>query len=746
MAIEQELGSINIQSYIWKYSHEWLDKELVELWISNLSQAFERLKSNKNFNKEFWQLSIDDIFSLMIKESLLDNTRKSRTWALWYFQLKPDAIKDAEEKLKDFWIKERFDPRNPIDNCILWITYISISKELTNNALKWLTYWSEFDFLAYNWWAGRVKSMVEMYKKEKNIEWNILNWDDFVYWLVWKIEKNVSFSLISSKEYNISYRNWFKKDWSEDDSTIDFLWIKTKKSKIYEMINYVEKIKAIKETNQKNKVEHRWEIERKYWEQKTKVTASSCFQRLSVIIDYDKTVDNFNWEWFIDRNWYDFKKYIWYNDKYKQVKAERWDGAISLLKKAWIQPTEENKDKFYDINDLDNDDKIKLWAYYLLPNIEKTESQEIEEEVNQDTYYSVKAEKWDGVLSILKKSWVDPTKENQAKFSSLNCLTNWNGIKVWEYYLIPNVWKLEQSQENIKEPSVKIRENHVKPEISSEKPDFYKWLDSIEVKSHELKWKVFILDPWHWWWDPWAIPIANDKNWEPIVYTQSDINWNQRVQNWQWDWKLRVIEAKVTMDVSYRLAKLIKEHWWIIKITHYFQKWIDDETWTQSSNNKAPWLLDQLEYYDTWWDDWKDKFDEWSLEWLRKRVRVRELFKKWVKNDNLFFISIHADKIWVNTNPVWVNILHAKDSSWQQRFAKKLSEAMWNVRQISTTYWTREKWIYVLNPKVWAHNQNVLIELWNMNNENTSYALRSWKTRQDYAEWIFKWLLSVATK
>lgn len=680
-SIEQVSESKKYEKYFsWKKTElQQQSKESIHDALKALNEAFLRLNANKTFRTKYPHIKIDDVLPLMIKESHLNNSKKSDTWAIWYFQLMPRAVDDAKAELKKLWIKKSYNEKNPIDNCILWIMYLLHNKSLLKNELKKYSYGEEFELMSYNWWAWRVASIVESYKKENQKIWNNLNWKNFAKWLAWKLEKNSTEKKDFSNDYNVYFTNWFQKNWENDKSTILFSkWKETERGKIYQMINYVEKIKSIRETNQEKQNKSTEVKEIIIRQQKVVAQTKAQIQRLSLSIDYDKNKDQFQGDWFLDKSWYNFKKWNWYNSKYKQIQVMQWDWVISILKRAWIEASRENQSLFYDINDLDDnshwlvsEDLLQKWAYYLLPNVEKKLEQEI---------------------PITNKT------HNEKE------------ITLWP------------------------------------KPDFYKWLDSLEVKSYELKWKLFILDPWHGWWDSWAIPVAKDEKWKEIPYINSDILYWNMVKNWKWDKKLHVIEAKVAMDVAYRLTKLIKEHWWEIKITHYFQNWIDNWIQTTSSNHDAPWLLDEIQNNDTWWDWTNEKFNDLSKKWLTRRVKVREWFKKNHNKKNTYFISIHADRSWEKTDLIWINILHAKNFTPQSIFAKKLADAIWPVRNMQTTYWSREKPIYVLNPRVWATDQNVLIELWNMNNENTAYVLRNWEKRQEYAEWIFKWLLKVATE
>ncbi|NUJ97823.1 transglycosylase SLT domain-containing protein [Candidatus Gracilibacteria bacterium] len=691
------------------YSHEQINEQKVREATRYLSQALDRLKKNSNFNKYYGDANIGDFLPLIIKESRLINNKKSSSGAIGYFQLKSDAIEDAKQELRKLGISKFYNPENPEDNCILGIIYFLHNKNLIKNKLKGYNYDSEFELMAYNGGPKRVKSIIDVYKKENPNIGNNLKWGPFAKWLVGKLEYS-SPTQSFSEEYNIYYKNYFSKDWSLDNTEIIFSGIKTKKGKIYEMINYVEKINAIKSTNQeklKNKEKG-----------KIKGQTQSQLQRLGLVINYNKELDSFNGDGFFDESWYNFKKFIKYNSFYIQIKALNGDGAIKILERAGINPSEENLKKFYDLNDLENDDGIKADKYYLMPNIKSR---------------LIKSKKGEGVGKILERAGINPSEENIDKFYQINNLKSGSIIEIGKYYLLP----AGKEDKNITGENREI--------LLEKKPDFYKWLNSIEVKNNTLKGKLFILDPGHGGADPGAIPIAKDEKGRAIPYKQSDISESDKVtKNGKGDGKLHIVEARVVMDVSYRLAKLIKENGGEVKITHYFQNGIDNSVWTKSSLYSAQGLLDPIQNHDTWGDNTKKRFNEKSIEGLKKRVEIRNKFKIGKKKKNIYFLSIHADNQSYK-DAIGINILHSKRNTGQRNFAKVLSENIGEIRNMKTTFSTRTTGIFVLNPIYGAHSQNVLIELGNMNNENTTYALRNSETRQEYAEGIFKGLLKTCS-
>lgn len=236
--------NIDYMDYFTKYN---LNKDYQIEWIKNIDNALNELKKNDIFNMLYWNITLDDILPIAIKESFLNsNAKNSKSWAVWYFQLKQEAFIHAKTKLESWWIRRWLDVYSPLDNSILWIAYILMSKEMVWKRLSLKNYPDEFNIFAYNWWAWNLKYIFEEYKKENLNNLNNLTWDKFAFWLSWKIDMNNNPKIVYSKDYKTNYKNWFSQDFSNDSSEIFFSWVPIRKSKIYEMINYVEKINWIK--------------------------------------------------------------------------------------------------------------------------------------------------------------------------------------------------------------------------------------------------------------------------------------------------------------------------------------------------------------------------------------------------------------------------------------------------------------------------------------------------------------------
>jgi soluble lytic murein transglycosylase-like protein len=138
----------------------------VENALKSLDSAFLRLQANPYFRKQYGNFHPYSVLPLIAKESFLDNARVSSTGAIGYFQLKPDAIDDAKKILISFGIQKEYDPKNPVDNCILGLLYFDNTKYRLIKELDSIQVGEEFTYLAYNGGVKRTKALIEKYQKE----------------------------------------------------------------------------------------------------------------------------------------------------------------------------------------------------------------------------------------------------------------------------------------------------------------------------------------------------------------------------------------------------------------------------------------------------------------------------------------------------------------------------------------------------------------------------------------------------
>jgi hypothetical protein len=149
--------------------HESWEYKIYRLWLGSVAPVkWDIKKARTKIEKTPELLKILDdndikfekIMPIIIKESMMKNNSRSKSWAVWYFQLRPIAVKDVE---KYYGIEDlKLDANNPIDNIILWCLYVKRSLILVK---KWLDVklsdsdWEKMMFLSYNVWPATVKKL-----------------------------------------------------------------------------------------------------------------------------------------------------------------------------------------------------------------------------------------------------------------------------------------------------------------------------------------------------------------------------------------------------------------------------------------------------------------------------------------------------------------------------------------------------------------------------------------------------------
>lgn len=105
-------------------------KELLEHNTRTQQILVDMLSKHSKVEKTFGNiLSFEEVLPIIIKESRLHSDAKSRTWAQWYWQLKPDAIKDVNTLLKKAWINTKeFSPTSNATHNLLY-TYLYFSHQ-----------------------------------------------------------------------------------------------------------------------------------------------------------------------------------------------------------------------------------------------------------------------------------------------------------------------------------------------------------------------------------------------------------------------------------------------------------------------------------------------------------------------------------------------------------------------------------------------------------------------------------------
>ena len=142
--------------------------KIYKLWLGSIvpikwdiQKAMVKITNNPKLSKNISQKDIEfeNIIPSILKESMMDNDARSSSWAVGYFQLKQAAVDDVVNK---YWLKDlKLDPKNPVDNIIIWSLYRKI---LLERLKQWLNNLSDSDLekiriLSYNAGDWRIKKL-----------------------------------------------------------------------------------------------------------------------------------------------------------------------------------------------------------------------------------------------------------------------------------------------------------------------------------------------------------------------------------------------------------------------------------------------------------------------------------------------------------------------------------------------------------------------------------------------------------
>jgi len=233
-------------------------------------------------------VKFETIMPSIIKESMMDNDAKSKSGAVWYFQLKPIAAKDV---IVFYEIENlNLDVNNPVDNIILGSLYRKRSLDLLKQWLE--TNLSESDLekmmiLSYNAWPARIKKLFKESKAK--------NYKKFEKFLAKKIGVKGNPTKKTDKTYWVDYTDPLT-DFNIDD-------LKTKEDKkIAEWLRYVAIIDWISEYIKANEtIKVLWKITCNrnttlYWEIK-KLRDQWVFKKNASINEICKIILETNWYW-----------------------------------------------------------------------------------------------------------------------------------------------------------------------------------------------------------------------------------------------------------------------------------------------------------------------------------------------------------------------------------------------------------------------------------------------------------------
>ena len=568
--------------------------------------------------------------------------------------------------------------------------------------------WSEdvITLLAYNAGIWNVGKLVTIYQNETQKEEFV--WEEFATWITQKMWLSwVTRTKNDSEVYHITYQDWFDgNDFSqngEDESIVFSSTLSFSKKKIQEMLNYVEKIAALQKRG--TLVFQSPEV--------TETTPQYTTPELFVQAQKG--------EWiyaFLRRNGFE------------------WPLAAGIF-------LDINRSLFWgNILDINSLPALKVWVKYQLPVMwfEIQTGESLESILEKAKIHEKHRQK------IIDFNTIFSPDFEKMTLGSLVYIPLWN---TWFY-----TWDTQVSEATAPKKNTVSEKKEITPQGEFH---FQTWIESIEIIGDALKGKTFILDPGHGWPDLWAHPIARDGAWNPILDSQSQIkvkqdeNGNfeegktQRVATGKWNDFLHVYESLVVVDVSYRLAKMLREQWAEVYITRY-----NRTTGIIDSANMTTPLVEDDVYSDTW--EWWEYSKNGQNKRLQRAVKIGNIIIEGKTLEDTYFFSIHADSLSSFENaPIVFKYYDGKDSTSQKgkKFAEQLAENI-NFRGQNTE--ADGQWLLIVNPRYNAIPNASLIELGNMKNPATAYLLRqpggqtdsegnAIKGRQDYAVAIFEWIV-----
>lgn len=313
----------------------------------------------------------------------------------------------------------------------------------------------------------------------------------------------------------------------------------------------------------------------------------------------------------------------------------------------------------------------------------------------------------------VQKTTLEITQRQAVWYTTINNIQDFKDSKD---YLIQRLYSDKRTKKKITEYLKQGYKVKVPQQIENKKsPSFT--IDAItkpdKILSNKLKGKKIVLDPGHGSMDVWAIWFAQYGD----------------AQNKE---MIAVYESPVVMDMTYRIAKLMRSHWAEVVFTHYY--------------NKRP-ILDQKDLppasriFD---NNGHEKFQDircgtdHTCQWDVFKAGSKRLGKRCKIANNTSnvtaYISIHADSYGEEEK-----ILSIKHQPWKNQSKSLAEDIMAN--GFEYTYNGKksnevEHTVKAQNIQVLRENKNIalLVELWNMYNENQAYRLRDPNLRQDLAE------------
>lgn len=179
----------------------------------------------------------EKILPMIIKESNMNNNNVSKTWAVWYGQIKQTAYIDLVEKYP--WLD--LDRNDPVDNLILCALYRKRATELVKSKINKDNYknlsdddYFQLTILSYNAGPDRIWRLFNDYcekNKISNMDWFIQFLRKLI-WVNWKIKRE------QDEIYHIQYDDYL---WWYDLNYFD----NNEQHKIAESLRYLSIINGL---------------------------------------------------------------------------------------------------------------------------------------------------------------------------------------------------------------------------------------------------------------------------------------------------------------------------------------------------------------------------------------------------------------------------------------------------------------------------------------------------------------------
>lgn len=384
---------------------------------------------------------------------------------------------------------------------------------------------------------------------------------------------------------------------------------------------------------------------------------------------------------------------------------------------------EENKKEDKEEVVINDEEKDENWWQEIIPTTkERVKSGVVEYIVDHDVEYLIL--KWNK-MSQINKQLDKFSRDEDLQYVSKSKLRNnttkeyknlKKNIDAWYDIYISLPLKNEPISYKKWKKNFKSLEDIIEPEI---------------ILSNKLNDHCFIIDPGHGNIDPWTL-WYRDRGWDKKE-------------------KVAVYEAPAVMDISYRVAKLLKAHGADVELTHYTptREVLDQKD--LPPNGRTFLDLDGDGKADEGFYDLYNGEDKPKKPILDKRKRGREKEKyatkltKKLPGKKKYGISFHADHVKDSSSYVYkfrIDVANtAKDNTYVKNIQKNLQWKKWFGNE-----WIATQSLYIGRAfNAWWASW-FLLELTPITNKSGAYIMASPKLRQKLAEQIVEAHLKVYGK